>query len=359
MESKKVSVIVPVYNAEKYLEECIKSLMNQTLKDIEIILVNDGSKDNSQKICEKYEKEDKRIILINKENGGQAEARNVGMNIATGKYIMFLDADDLFELNSCESMYNIIEKAGADYVIGNYQMTDEDGTRWEKPAFDVEKYQEFKLDKDDFQKSFFVMNSTVWNKIYKAQFLKNNNITYKKLFPSEDDYFTSLCYMKSNCGYYTPQVMYLYRNCPNSTSKDCSIRYFKGINDAYKSIYKSFIENNEINYYRYVYAKKNAYLLCQLVDSEQITDEEKIDCLKGLEWYFELSNELKVTPIHESLRKLMSLIKAKDYNNLIIELNRIKEYRKDIPENIKKRMTFPTAENYAEMGKYDKEFKNK
>lgn len=355
-ENKKVSIIVPVYNSEGYVGKTIESLTNQTLKEIEIILVDDGSKDNSGAICDEYAKKDERIIVIHKENGGLADARNAGMEIAQGKYMMFIDADDLFEPDSCENMYKTIEKSQTDYVIGNYQMTDDDGTKWPKPAFDVEKYQEFKLDKNDFQKSFFVMNSTAWNKIYKTEFLRKNDITFKVPSPSEDDYFTSLCYIKADYGYYTPKVMYLYRNVPNSLSKKCSLKYFKGINYAYKMIYESYKNNNEMNYYRYVYAKKNAYLLCQLIDSEEVTNQEKIECLKEFEWYFGLSEKLKVNIVHESLKKAMELVRSKDYENAIIEMDRLKEYRKEIPDNIKKRMSFPTQENYAEMAKFDAQF---
>lgn len=354
---KKVSIIVPVYNSEKYVAETIKSLMSQTLKDIEIILVDDGSKDSSGAICDEYAAKDERIVVIHKENGGLADARNTGMKVATGKYTMFLDADDLFEEDSCENMYNVIEKAQTDYVIGNYQMMDDDGTRWTNTAFDTEKYQEFELDKHDYKKSFFVMNSTAWNKIYNTQFLRDNDITFKVPSPSEDDYFTSVCYIKAKKGFYTPKVMILYRNVPNSLSKKCPLKYFKGIHYAYKTIYETFMENNEKNYYRYVYAKKNAYLLCQLIDSEDVSNEEKIEALRDFEWYFKLSDELKVNIAHESLKKALDLVKSKDYANAIIEMDKLKEYRKTIPDNIKKRMSFPTQENYEEMAKFDEEFK--
>lgn len=356
MKEGKISIIVPIYNAEKYVAETINSLTNQTLKDIEIILVNDGSKDNSKEICENYAKQDERIVVINKENGGLADARNAGMKIATGKYIMFLDADDLFLEDTCEHMYNMIERTKADYVIGNYQMMDEDGTRWTNSAFDSDNYQEFKLDKNDYEISFFVMNSTAWNKIYNTKFLKDNDITFKVPSPSEDDYFTSLCYIKASYGFYTSKIMYLYRNCINSLSKDCSLKYFKGINYSYKMIYQNFKENNELNYYRYIYAKKNAYLLCQLIDTEQISDEQKIECLKEFEWYFELANKLKANTTHETLKKAMELIKARDYENAIIEINELKEYRKTIPEKIRKRMSFPTRENYKQLEKDEREF---
>lgn len=352
----KVSVIVPVYNSEDYVGKSIESLMRQTLKEIEIILVDDGSKDNSGKICDEYAKKDERIVVIHKENGGLADARNAGMKVVKGKYIMFLDADDLFEEDSCEHMYNTIEKNGVDYVIGNYQMMNEDGTRWENSAFDQEKYKDFKLHIHDFKNSFFVMNSTAWNKIYRTQFLIDNNITFEVPAPAEDAYFTSICYMKAVYGFYTSKVIYLYRNSPNSISKVRSEKYFKGINYAYRKIYEAFEENGELGHYRYVYAKINAYITCQLIDSD-ISKEAKIQCLKDYEWYLGLNEKLKVYPVHDTLKKVMRQIREKDYENAIIEMERLKEYRKNIPDNIKKRMSFPTPEHYAEISKYDDEFK--
>ena len=356
MKDAKISIVVPVYNSEEYVAKTTESLMKQTLKEIQIILVDDGSTDNSGRICDEYASKDERIIVVHKKNGGLADARNAGMRAVEAKYIMFLDADDLFEEDTCEYMYNIIEKSGADYAIGNYQMTDVDGTKWPNPAFDVEKYQEFQLDIHDYKKSFFVMNSTAWNKIYRTQFLKDNNIIFEVPAPAEDAYFTSLCYMKAKYGFYTNKVMYLYRNSPNSISKSCSLKYFKGINYAYRKIYESFEKNNQLGYYRYVYAKTNAYIVCQLIDSERVSDEEKIEWLKEFEWYFELRDKLKINTVHESLRNVMELIRKKDYSKVIVEMNKLQEYRREIPDSVKKRMSFPTLENYAEMAKYDKDF---
>ena len=103
-----VSIIVPVYNVEKYLERCIDSLVNQTLKDIEIILVDDGSTDDSGNICDKYAKKDKRIKVIHKENGGLSDARNIGLSIANGRYLQFVDSDDFIHKQMIEILYNTI-----------------------------------------------------------------------------------------------------------------------------------------------------------------------------------------------------------------------------------------------------------
>ena len=106
MKNIKISVIIPVYNVEKYIIECIESIINQTLKDIEIIVVNDGTKDNSIKIVEEY-LSDKRIKIINKANGGLSSARNEGMKVAKGEYIYFIDSDDFINEDVLEVLYKI------------------------------------------------------------------------------------------------------------------------------------------------------------------------------------------------------------------------------------------------------------
>lgn len=113
-QEDKISIIVPVYNAEKYLNKCLDSLINQTYKNLEIILINDGSKDNSLQICEEYAKEDTRIIVIDKENGGQASARNYGLDVATGKFIGFVDSDDWIDLDTYDYLHYLIKKYRAD-----------------------------------------------------------------------------------------------------------------------------------------------------------------------------------------------------------------------------------------------------
>lgn len=116
----KVSVIVPVYNAEKYLEKCIKSILNQTLKEIEIILINDGSIDSSKEIIEKYAKQDRRIVVVNKENSGPANTRNYGIKIAKGKYIGFVDSDDYIEAEMYEKLIEVAEIDCVQMAMCNY-----------------------------------------------------------------------------------------------------------------------------------------------------------------------------------------------------------------------------------------------
>lgn len=117
MKNKLVSVIVPVYNVEKYLKECLQSLLNQTYYNLEIILVNDGSTDSSSSICDEYANKDSRIIVIHKENGGLSSARNAGLNKSTGDYVFFLDSDDLLQNNAIELLYNCLNEDESSIVM--------------------------------------------------------------------------------------------------------------------------------------------------------------------------------------------------------------------------------------------------
>ena len=117
---EKVSVVIPIYNAEKYLKKCIESVLKQSYTNLEVILVNDGSKDQSLAVCKMYEKQDARVVLIDKQNGGVSAARNDGIKIATGKYILFLDSDDFIPKDAVKKMHRAITKDRSDFVFGGY-----------------------------------------------------------------------------------------------------------------------------------------------------------------------------------------------------------------------------------------------
>ena len=114
----KVSVVVPIYNVEKYLPKCIETIQTQSYENLEIILVNDGSTDSCLKICEKYKKDDERIIIVNKKNGGLSDARNYGIEKATGKWITFIDSDDYVEKDYIETLINLSNSD--DYDVRNF-----------------------------------------------------------------------------------------------------------------------------------------------------------------------------------------------------------------------------------------------
>ena len=180
----KISIVVPVYNVEKYIDRCLKSLVNQTLQDIEIIIVNDGSQDKSEEIIEKYVKENhNKIKYYEKSNGGLSSARNYGIEYATGEYIAFLDSDDYVETNMYEEMYNLAKKENADMVECDFIWEWEFG----KKIFD--KRREYKT-KEDMMKRPRVI---AWNKIYKREILNKNKIRFPDGLIYEDlEFFLKL-----------------------------------------------------------------------------------------------------------------------------------------------------------------------
>ena len=162
----KVSIIIPVYNVEKYLPKCLDSLVNQTLKDIEIILVNDGSPDNSQKIIDDYVKKYPKIVKSYiKENGGQGSARNYGFEKATGEYIGYVDSDDYVELDMYEKLYNKAKKEDLDIAIcENYVVYEDSDKKLTEKTIHV---------LEDNVKNAFFGKMAVWNKIYKKSLVDN------------------------------------------------------------------------------------------------------------------------------------------------------------------------------------------
>lgn len=192
----KVSVIVPVYNVEKYVEECLSSIIHQTLKEIEIIIVNDGGTDSSFDICKRFADQDKRIVLISQENKGLGEARNVGMSFAHGEYLSFIDSDDYIEEKFLELLYKQATAAGADVAVGEINRYYEVSGKYEyhchfeqpkKICIDDNNYEEF-LTKYYFSN---IYAPYACDKIYKKNYIEKINAKFgdnKRIF-AEDVWF--------------------------------------------------------------------------------------------------------------------------------------------------------------------------
>lgn len=352
IKMKKITIIVPVYNVESYIKEAIKSVINQSYENIEILLIDDGSTDASGRICDEYSKKDSRVITIHQNNMGLSGARNTGLKNATGEYIMFLDSDDTFELDACEKMLNYIEETNADYIIANYSNMDEDGTIWDNPVFDKNIYKKFKLSIADYDKSFYIMNSGVWNKMFRKSYLDSLNIGFVEGVPAEDAIFTTLCFMKSKNVFYLPEKVYNYRlRAAGSISSSCSKKYFSGINKAYRIIYNNFKENGYLEYYRYFYAKSVNYILFKFIDSEILTDEERISILDEMRWFYSLSYELKIPTVIRSVIYILESIVNKDYTQTLKYFEILRQVRKMLPKEVKEKMSKPDAKTYKEIEK--------
>ena len=195
---KKVSIIVPVYNSEKYLEKCLDSILNQTYTDIEALCVNDGSSDNSLEILERYSKADSRVRVFNKKNEGKgaASARNLGLENASGDYVQFLDSDDFFELDMVEILLNKIEVSDADLVIYGADRFDDKLGRVTQPYVSIEfKYAPERNSfswKDCPERIFQVGDLIAWNKIYRREMLIENEMRFEPIAISDDQFIPAI-----------------------------------------------------------------------------------------------------------------------------------------------------------------------
>lgn len=170
---KYISVIVPVYNVEKYIKRCVESILNQTLEQIELILIDDGSVDNSGKICDEFQEKDNRVSVIHQKNQGVSIARNNGLDIATGKYIAFIDADDFIDARMFQTMFETAEKENSDLAICGSDYVDVDGNI--KETY-LEKEREILTREEIFQRYFDMppsIRKAVWNKIFRRDLLQN------------------------------------------------------------------------------------------------------------------------------------------------------------------------------------------
>jgi glycosyltransferase involved in cell wall biosynthesis len=195
----KISVIIPCYNSEKYLRECLDSVISQTLREIEIICVNDGSEDGSLAILEEYARDDERITVVTRENGGAGAARNTGLAIAKGEYLAFLDADDFFERTMLEKMYSKAIECDADIVIcrtkgldtKTKQFTDMSWSIQEMPEKPVFSYK-------DIHRHFEFSLGWPWDKLFKKSHIDAHMLQFQEIQNSNDSYFVDMAVYKSN-----------------------------------------------------------------------------------------------------------------------------------------------------------------
>lgn len=247
----KVSVIVPVYNVEAYVEKCLKTLVEQTLEDIEIIVVNDGSTDKSKEIIQKIMKQfPEKMVYIEKENGGLSDARNYGMPYAKGEYIAFLDADDYIEKDAYQKMYELAKKEDSDMVECDFY--------WEYPNKQKKDSGEIYQGKQEALEKIRVV---AWNKLIKKEVLNRAKVTFPKGYRYEDVEFTyklipfleKVSFLKEPCIHYVQREGSI-SNSQNERTKEIFDVLEHVIKDYQeKGIYEEYQTELEYVYVRYAF----------------------------------------------------------------------------------------------------------
>lgn len=249
----KFSIIVPVYNVEKFLRESLDSIVAQTLKDFEVICVNDGSTDNSLEILKEYANNDSRIKVISQENQGQGVARNNAIDIAQGKYLLFVDPDDWIETNALEQIWNKAEATDANIVQFNYEIYN-DLTKKRKQRI-IHKLAQKKYAYNLKKKGFFNWHIfkkgmfrdfclAIWNRAYRTDFIKMNDIKFAPNKHGEDHIFTIKSLILSERVFYLNKILYHYRNRANSSVNIASVNNFSAFENI--KILKEFLQNENL-----------------------------------------------------------------------------------------------------------------
>lgn len=214
---RKVSIIVPVYNSEKYLCQCLDSILNQTYTNIEVLCVNDGSTDRSGGILESYSHNDPRVRIFNKENEGKgaASARNLGLSNATGDYVQFLDSDDFFEEDMIEALVKVIDETNADVVVYRADRYDDKLGRVTQPYTSIELEYAPEMNpfcyKDCPSRIFQVGDLIAWNKIYRRSLLIDNDMWFEPIAISDDQFIPAISLVMSERISYIDRPLLHYR----------------------------------------------------------------------------------------------------------------------------------------------------
>lgn len=293
-----ISVIVPVYNTEKYLEACIKSIVNQSYKNLDIILVNDGSTDKSKEICEKWKEKDFRIRLINQSNMGAAMAKNTGLDTIKGDLFMILDSDDLLHKNNIEILYNFMKKENSDIIEACHTTILE-----EFKSTDIQQNKIFEnFNTEDALKELIIsgkFHQTPWNKLYKRQLLKD--IRFPKGKYIDDEYWTYKLFANAKRITWVDDVIYYYRQHEESTmGRIYSIKRLDAIDalyDRYKFMKKKFPNLMDLS--------------CKVFLNSCIYNFQKLCMFNELDDNQELREDL--------LKKIRQTIKREKINNLNIK----------------------------------------
>lgn len=217
METNKdtISIIVPVYNTEKYLSQCIYSIISQSYSKLEIVLIDDGSRDNSYVLCEEFSTIDKRIRVIHQKNGGAAAARNIGLKIATGKILAFVDSDDYLDPTAFEEMLAMMRRSDADIVECAFVNEFQDKSIITKPFAEEKEETEVEYLRR-FTNSW--TNALIWNKLFKRELF--DNILFEEGHRIDDEFFTYQGVMNAKKIVYTPKAFYHYRMRASSVMRD-------------------------------------------------------------------------------------------------------------------------------------------
>ena len=289
MEKALISVIIPIYGVEKYLNQCIQSVVSQTYQNLEIILVDDGSQDACPRMCDMWAKKDTRIVVIHKENGGLSDARNAGMKVAIGQYIAFVDSDDWIEKEMYENMMNVLQNQNADIVEcgTSYILNSKIIRRTGIP--EMRLYSRKECMKELLSENAF--HQTVWNKLYKKECIGKIKFEVGKC--NEDEFWTYRVFNNIEKAVSLPECYYQYRQRNDSIMGNFNIKRLDALEARYKRLqfiekqYPEYLLQEKVNFvflciYFYQVILKNKNLENSVDEAKYINEERKLNYIEKI-----------------------------------------------------------------------------
>jgi glycosyltransferase involved in cell wall biosynthesis len=303
----KISIVIPVYNVEKYLRECLDSVVNQTLRDIEVIGVDDGSTDRSPEILDEYAKKDSRFTVIYQKNAGPATARNTGIAVSTSEYALFVDSDDWIKPDLCEKTFAVAEQEQSDMTFFFRQRNYGINNIKEMKIIEriIKQYPTFSIENLSFDESavFLTHWCQAWSKMWKTDFLIKNNLYFPPVNYAED----MIVHWKALTKYprlaLLPAMMYYYRENPDSLILNPKYGYGSKITETYDFLKNILCETGEYKgmwkniflhlklklcFDRYVFFSKTKFadeMLIDIKNSLGSDEREYLNSSKNLSWY--------------------------------------------------------------------------
>ena len=288
-----ISIIVPIYNVEKYLERCMNSLLNQTIKDIEIIMVDDGSPDNCPQMCDEYAKKDNRVKVIHKQNAGLGLARNSGLEVATGEYVAFVDSDDYVDVSMYKKLYEMASERNTDAVFCGFRKEFSPNRFIEcKECKDYIEYANNQIDDLilDFvaapphSKAEYVHDMSVWHSIYKRSIIEENKIKFisEREYASEDIPFQIDFLKCCKKVAFIPDIFYVYCYNGGSLTKSFKTEKFEKIQALYHLLKERTvdIDKDSLRAKRLFIGYVRAMI--RLIVSLDITKGQKLEFIKNI-----------------------------------------------------------------------------
>jgi len=317
VDKPKISMIVPVYNSEKYLSRCIESILNQTYKNIELILINDGSNDRSGEICDQYARNCNHIVVVHKKNSGVSDARNEGIKLSSGEYLQFVDSDDYIDGNMTEMLVKALQQESSDLIICGYKIINDTTGQCMLMRYLYKQislsFEEMMNIYDDLYLNFHV--NPLWNKIYKAKVIKENHIIFDSTIDLGEDLIFNIEVIK-RCNRFL-----LISSCPYNyiqyKGDSLSTKYRSNMYEIQKLLFQKIIAlyTDRFNYSKQINNLERQYSRTIMINV--VLHSASCSDLRDFKTYIE---KMKIIRRDEVLRKSINSLELHSKQEKIIKL---------------------------------------